>query len=72
MINGAQKGKLVALLTLHGKKKSVEFKSTLDTSKDAPELALQGVIDIKDFDIQGSMMNANKVNIIINTKWEAK
>ena len=67
-----QKGKLVGLLNLHGKKKKVEFESALDTSSHLPKLDLQGEIDIKDFGIQGSMMNANKVQIIINTKWQAK
>ena len=69
---GTQKGKLVALLTLHGKKKNVEFNSTLDISKGTPQLALQGEINITDFGIEGSMMNSNKVQIIINTKWQAK
>ncbi len=63
-------GKLTALLELHGKSQHIEFDSILVPKSDNPKLSLHGEINIKDFGIEGSMMNSNTVTIELQTEWE--
>lgn len=63
-------GKLTALLELHGKIQHIEFDSTLVPTLDNPTLSLHGELNIKDFGIEGSMMNSNTVTIKLQTAWE--
>lgn len=63
-------GKVLATLTLHGKNQQIELDSILNIKSATPSLALSGEINIKDFGIEGSMMNSNSVTIDIQTLWE--
>lgn len=65
------KGKLNARLEIRGQSKEVEFHTVL-TQEDSTKLELSGTINIKDFGIDGSMMNANTVRIILQTNWQEK
>lgn len=63
-------GKLTALLELHGKSQHIELDSVLAPEADNPKLTLRGELNIKDFGIEGSMMNSNTVTIKLQTAWE--
>lgn len=68
--SGKIAGKLIALLELHGKSQHIEFDSVLAPESDNPTLSLRGELNIKDFGIEGSMMNSNTVTIDLQTAWE--
>ena len=63
-------GRLTALLELHGSRQHIEFDSVLVPEADSPTLALRGECNIKDFGIEGSMMNSNAVTIELQTSWQ--
>lgn len=63
------KGKVVGSLTLHGVSRQVVFESALENPSSNPIINLTGEINIKDFGIQGSAMNSDKVSIILQTMW---
>lgn len=63
-------GKLTALLELHGSRQHIEFDSVLVPEADNPRLSLHGELNIKDFGIEGSMMNSNSVTIELQTLWK--
>ena len=65
------KGKIIAKLQIRDKTKEVEFESLLNQNNEV-SLELIGVINIKDFGIDGSMMNSNTVRIILQTNWQEK
>ncbi|WP_334082862.1 YceI family protein [Helicobacter typhlonius] len=68
--NGKIKGKVYAEINLHGITLPLELDSTLNAQN--LELALTGMLNIKDFGIQGSKMNSDKVEVYIKTLWEGK
>lgn len=63
-------GKLTALLELHGSRQHIELDSVLVPEADNPRLLLHGELNIKDFGIEGSMMNSNSVTIELQTSWK--
>ena len=65
------KGTIIAKLQIRDKTKEVEFESLLSQDNEI-SLELRGVINIKDFGIDGSMMNSNTVRIILQTRWSEK
>lgn len=66
------KGEVKGELTLHGVTKPVSFQSELDLSQAKVKLVLRNEINIKDFNIQGSFMNADKVKLELQTLWNEK
>lgn len=67
--DGAQHGKLVAQLTLHGVSKQVEFDSVLNAGSNAPKLTLLGKINSKDFHIKGSMTSSREIRLNLQLKF---
>lgn len=63
------KGRAIGNLTLHGVSRQVVFESVLGNLSTNPTLNLTSEINIKDFHIEGSAMNGDKVLITIKTIW---
>lgn len=63
------KGQVIGNLTLHGISQPVVFESIIENIQANPTINLTSEINIKDFDIQGSMMNSDKVSITLKTIW---
>ncbi|TQR41644.1 hypothetical protein DMB95_04680 [Campylobacter sp. MIT 12-8780] len=66
------KGEVKGELSLHGVSKIVTFQSELDPSQDKVKLILTSEINIKDFNIQGSFMNGDKIKLDLQTFWNEK
>ena len=64
-----QKGKLIAVLDLHGVSKNVEFLSILYANSNSPRLEITGKINSKDFAIEGSMTSSREIRLILQMKW---
>ena len=67
--NEGIEGKITGQLTLHGVSKEVVFASVLSV-EEKPRLVLHTSLNIKDFGIEGSMMNSNNVEVALETLWD--
>lgn len=62
-------GKITGILTLHGVSKELILQSKLYKKDGKTYLDLTSQLNIKDYNIEGSFMNSDKVDLNLNTIW---